>query len=229
MTSFGYNVLGFGSGGATTSAEYNIDTLVIAGGGSACTSSGGNGWGMGGGGAGGLLAATGLEVSSGTDYIVTVGAAGTKAADSNNGSNPRKVFFKLFSNVLGKVHITCGLDLKETWDNLKQAHDEIPKLTCKPLFYFTDDHYEILGQTFFDGIPIDSSLEEGILNEESVHEILGSIQSTFVTMVENSSKEKLLEELKRTIYEEKKIILEINKPGNYIELEREVIFDIQTK
>ena len=41
--------------------------------------------------------------------------------------------------------------------------------------------------------------------------------------------EKLLEELKRTIYEEKKIILEINKPGNYIELEREVIFDIQTK
>jgi GT2 family glycosyltransferase len=128
--------------------------------------------------------------------------------DSNNGSNPRKVFFKLFSNVLGKVHITCGLDLKETWDNLKQAHDEIPKLTCKPLFYFTDDHYEILGQTFFDGIPIDSSLEEGILNEESVHEILGSIQSTFVTKSENSTKEELFEELEgflRTLKSIKKL------------------------
>jgi hypothetical protein len=119
----------------------------------------------------------------------------TKICDSNNVLNPRKSFFKLSGTAFDNIHVTCGLDLKETWDNLKQAHDEIPKLTCKPLFYFTDDHYEILGQTFFDGIPIDSSLEEGTLSEKSVHEILGSIQSTFVTMVENSSKEKLLEDL----------------------------------
>ena len=33
MTSFGYNVLGFGSGGVVAGAAYNIDTLVIAGGG----------------------------------------------------------------------------------------------------------------------------------------------------------------------------------------------------
>ena len=33
MTGFGYNQLGFGSGGVSGGAPYNVDILVIAGGG----------------------------------------------------------------------------------------------------------------------------------------------------------------------------------------------------
>ncbi len=125
-----------------------------------------------------------LNISVGDLKITATGETDFKVGQ-------RKVFFELFSNSLGDVHLTCGPDLDGAWNNLKQVHEAIPQLTCKPLFHFVTSDYEILGQTFFDGIPIDSSLEEGILNEESVHEILGSIQSTFVTMSENSTKERI--------------------------------------
>ena len=78
--SFGYQVLGFGAGGAAA-GPYIADFVIIAGGG------GGGGCGVhgngGGAGGGGMLmshcysCAAGLEFNPGTPYAVTVGAGGT--------------------------------------------------------------------------------------------------------------------------------------------------------
>ena len=80
--SFGYQVLGFGAGGAAA-GPYIADFVIIAGGG------GGGGCGAhgngGGAGGGGMLmshcyaCAAGLEFNPGTPYAVTVGAGGTNA------------------------------------------------------------------------------------------------------------------------------------------------------
>ena len=73
--SFGYQILGFGSGGSA--GPYDVDFLVVAGGGGGgCTSNGGpqaRGAG-GGGGAGGYRTLSTQEVTPGNDITVTVGA-----------------------------------------------------------------------------------------------------------------------------------------------------------
>ena len=115
--------------------------------------------------------------------------------ENNSDVGQRKVFFKLFSNTFGVVHLTCGQKLKQTWVNLNETYQEIPHLICKPLFHFVTSDYEILGQTFFDGIPIDLSLEVGILDDESVTQVLESIKLNFASISENSSKYELLQEL----------------------------------
>ena len=70
--SFGYQILGFGSG-AAGAAPYNVQFLVLAGG-----AAGGSCYGGGGGGAGGyrIIASKAHEVIAGTDYSITVGAGG---------------------------------------------------------------------------------------------------------------------------------------------------------
>ena len=76
--------IGTGSTGWQTiaSTAYSVDYLVVAGG-------GGGGSGGGGGGAGGLVTSSGLSVSPGTSYTVTIGAGGPGAtgATTTSGSN----------------------------------------------------------------------------------------------------------------------------------------------
>jgi hypothetical protein len=62
---------------ASPISTYSIEALIIAGGGGGGSDVGG------GGGAGGLLNVTGVVVSPGTNYSVTVGAAGAGATTSN--------------------------------------------------------------------------------------------------------------------------------------------------
>ena len=72
--SFGYRILGFGSGAGKNT--YNVQYLVVAGGG------GGGGANMGGSGAGAggyrTVASKSFEVEPGTSYPITVGAGGAK-------------------------------------------------------------------------------------------------------------------------------------------------------
>ena len=83
--SFGYQILGFGSGGSV--GPYDVDFLVVAGGGGGgCTSNGGpqaRGAG-GGGGAGGYRTLSTQEVTPGNDITVTVGAGANQANGSDS-------------------------------------------------------------------------------------------------------------------------------------------------
>ena len=76
--------IGTGSTGWQTiaSTAYTVDYLIVAGG-------AGGGSGGGGGGAGGLVTSSGLSVSPGTSYTVTIGAGGPGAtgATTTSGSN----------------------------------------------------------------------------------------------------------------------------------------------
>ena len=74
MTGFGYNINGFGAGGALP--PYNADFLVVAGGGGGAhgTTYGRAG---GGGGGGGFRTFTCQELTAGANYSVTVGAGGS--------------------------------------------------------------------------------------------------------------------------------------------------------
>ena len=73
--SFGYQILGFGSG-AAGAAPYSVQFLVLAGG-----AAGGSWGGGGGGGAGGyrIIATKAHEVIPCTAYPITVGGAGAPA------------------------------------------------------------------------------------------------------------------------------------------------------
>ena len=74
MSGFGYNINGFGAGGALP--PYNADFLIVAGG-----AGGANGAPVGraggGGGAGGFRTFTCQELTAGANYTVTVGAGGS--------------------------------------------------------------------------------------------------------------------------------------------------------
>ena len=90
--SFGYNILGFGSG-AGGAAPYNVQFLVVAGGGAGGTAKGG------GGGAGGyrIIATKAHEVIPCTAYPITTGAAGvprgpTPVAPGVGGTGGTSVF-----------------------------------------------------------------------------------------------------------------------------------------
>jgi hypothetical protein len=76
--SFGYQILGFGSGGGVS--PYTVQYLVVAGGGGGAGSHRG-----GAGGAGGFrtVATKSLEVIPGTAYPIQLGAGGTGTAESS--------------------------------------------------------------------------------------------------------------------------------------------------
>jgi hypothetical protein len=69
----------------------SVEYLVVAGGGA------GGGTSAGGGGAGGFRTATGLSVSAGTSYTVTVGAGGTAVSAATGGSGSNSVFSSITS------------------------------------------------------------------------------------------------------------------------------------
>jgi hypothetical protein len=75
--------------------NYNVEYLVIAGGGG-----GGAGRG-GGGGAGGYLTDTGISVSVGTSYTVTVGAGGTAGIPSAQGTSGGNSVFSSITSIGG--------------------------------------------------------------------------------------------------------------------------------
>lgn len=65
---------------------YSVDYLVLAGGGAGGSNTSGN-WNGGGGGAGGYVAATGASVTTGTSYVITVGAGATAVSSSTASGN----------------------------------------------------------------------------------------------------------------------------------------------
>ena len=79
--SFGYQVLGFGSGGGPQVLD--VEYLVVAGG----ASGGGGKYFSGGGGAGGYRTATLTEVEKGSPLTVTVGAGGPSVDNGDQGDS----------------------------------------------------------------------------------------------------------------------------------------------
>ena len=87
----------------TVPSFFTADSLVVAGGGGGGGCNGGSSIGPGGGGAGGYRTATGLSLSKGTNYTVTVGAGGTgSVSDANATSGVNSVFSSITSTGGGR-------------------------------------------------------------------------------------------------------------------------------
>lgn len=89
--------IGTGATGWQTiaSTAYTVDYLVVGGGGGGGHDVGG------GGGAGGYISGTGLSLTPGTTYSITVGSGGAGSATSGTGSAGSSSSFSTFSTALG--------------------------------------------------------------------------------------------------------------------------------
>jgi GT2 family glycosyltransferase len=111
----------------------------------------------------------------------------------------RKRFFKLILSNGNVIHLTYGYDLKRTYQCTKKLSTLLPEITCKPLFLYHNDELELFGQEFFEGIPIDVSLEKNIKNEKSVNVALIKIFKSLDTLTKKSTKEAFNKELKERL------------------------------
>ena len=111
----------------------------------------------------------------------------------------RKRFFKLILSNGNVIHLTYGYDLKRTYQCTKKLNTLLPDITCKALFLYHNDKLELFGQEFFEGIPIDVSLEKNIKNQKSVNVALIKIFKSLDTLTKKSTKEAFNKELKERL------------------------------
>jgi GT2 family glycosyltransferase/SAM-dependent methyltransferase len=116
---------------------------------------------------------------------------------SASSGNPkvRKRFYHLFIEGGIDLHLTCGFDLKQTYERAKAFHAKLPKLTCEPVFLSEDKEFDLFGQEFFAGQPIDESLVSGRTSEQEVTEILEKLRIALESLEADSSEAAIHSEL----------------------------------
>ena len=118
----------------------------------------------------------------------------------------RKRFYKLKLGESEIIHLTLGKNLKFVFDKTKSFYEECPKCTCKPLFINDGQTFNLFGQEFFQGTPIDKKYASNEISDEDVAKIVSKIQKIFSSLEVESTHEAFLEEFK----EFKEIILSNN-------------------
>lgn len=107
----------------------------------------------------------------------------------------RKRFYRMKKKSGDLIFLICGIGIKKLFTLTQDAYKTYPKITCEPLFFYECEKFEIFGQTYFEGEPIDQTFSNGVLSEESVSNILNELDSTFLASVEESSPQELIKEL----------------------------------
>ena len=116
--------------------------------------------------------------------------------DASNKELVRKRFYKLKLGESEIVHLTLGKDLKNVFNKTKSFYEECPEYACKPLLISTDQGLDLLGQEFFEGIPIDEKYASNKISDGDVSKIISKIQKTFSSLEVESTHEAFAEELK---------------------------------
>lgn len=107
----------------------------------------------------------------------------------------RKRFYRMKTKSGDLIFLICGVGISDLYTLSKEAYKVYPKITCEPLFFYKCNKFEIFGQTFFDGEPIDQLFSNDVLSQESVSNILNELDSTFLASVEESTPQELIKEL----------------------------------
>jgi O-antigen biosynthesis protein len=107
----------------------------------------------------------------------------------------RKRFYRLSREGKSDLHLTCGFDLKQTYERSNSFHQKLPELTCKPFFISEGKEFDLFGQEFFEGQPIDQSLLLGKTSEQEVTEILDKLHIALKSLEVDSSDAEMLSEL----------------------------------
>ena len=106
----------------------------------------------------------------------------------------RKRFFKIKLNDSSTIHLTIGKNLSDVFEKTKLIYDLIPKQSCKPLFLIDGKEFDIMGQEFFEGLPIDEKYESGDISEDIISGIILDLEKTLSSLEEKSTKSALIQE-----------------------------------
>ena len=107
----------------------------------------------------------------------------------------RKIFYKIELKNGQILHLTYGKKLAKTYELSVIINQLMPAITCKPIFIVNKGEYQLFGQEFFDGKPIDICLDNGIISIDRSSSIIRQIIKTLKGLESESSEKELLTEL----------------------------------
>ena len=81
----------------------------------------------------------------------------------------------------------------------------MPEYICKPVFHSINKKYELFGQDYFDGVPIDACYEDNKISINDVNKVITKIKK-LGELKEISSTSNLLEEFDGLMENIKKLI-----------------------
>ena len=99
----------------------------------------------------------------------------------------RKRFYRLTINEMESIHLTYGPNLDLGFRNTKHLNRLLPNYFCKSLFLCGEGKEMLQGQTFFDGLPIDESIERGIISEKDAMLVINEIRTALNALEKKSS------------------------------------------
>ncbi|MDA9119042.1 glycosyltransferase [Opitutales bacterium] len=114
-------------------------------------------------------------------------------------THARKRFFRLRLEGSPDLHLSYGVGLKDTYERSKAFNSALPQYTCKPVFIVEDGERHLFGQEFFDGQPIDQSLEYGKRTEEEITSVLQKLYDVLDSLKQTSTKKALVYELEENL------------------------------
>lgn len=126
---------------------------------------------------------------------------------SKNHEDPRKRCFKLEINNTFNIHLTLAPHLDEVFRKTSIINEILPRYTCKPLFLKKSENFDLFGQEFFSGSPIDERFVLGKVTESQVSDIVKKLYENLNSSKEESSKdarEKELEVFKKEVISNKR-------------------------
>ena len=119
----------------------------------------------------------------------------TELSDSSTDSRARKRFYRLSIEGLPDLHLTYGHGLSPTYERSKDFHSCLPKLTCRPVFLSEGSEYDLFGQEFFEGKPIDQCLVSGDMSELEINAVLAQLSEALGSLATKSTEEAKRSEL----------------------------------
>jgi GT2 family glycosyltransferase len=107
----------------------------------------------------------------------------------------RKRFYRLNTKNDQYIHLTCGKELRLTFENSQVFNKIFPEITTKPLFIVNGENFSIFGQEYFEGHPIDVANKKEIISVDGIARILQKIEEALRITEIPSSKKGFEEEL----------------------------------
>ena len=129
----------------------------------------------------------------------------TEITEKGKEKAKRKLFYKFKLGENECIHLTLGHNLLEVFKKSKVAYNLMPNYVCKPIFYSIHEKFELFGQEFFNGMPIDICYERSTINNDDVNKLITKIKNKLNSLKELSSELNLLNEFDELINSIKKV------------------------
>jgi GT2 family glycosyltransferase len=107
----------------------------------------------------------------------------------------RKRSYRLSNYDGDDMLLTYGYNLQGTFEKSKLFHKALPFLSCQPRFIINGNDFDLVGQEFFDGKPLDLMFAESKISEKQVEHIIDDIKKHLLNIEKPSTTEAICLEL----------------------------------